>query len=719
MNNFIKQNKTADIYDKYISNNSNNKYEVNKLLNNSKKKAYQLKNQDLKPKTLTNPTLFFNLFNSKTVLDASLNVPMFSSTDSDSSISECNIIKTDNKYVYPYKLTSINNIGKFILIIDFPNIGGGANFFINTIVSKYKKFTTFLIARNVDNNIIFNINEDYEIDKKYNNEESIYFLQSIKNKIKKIFINHTIGHTDNFVKFLFSLNKNVTAITHDYSMLLEKYNPSYKEITEEGDNLKLSKFNISLCNRIVTQDINNYKIFKSFFNKDKIVIATLPDFKKSSNIVYNTNDNNTIIGIIGLISDIKGEIIIKDILSYYKQKDNVKIFIFGKTNITDFDNKKMNSQIYNSIDELNKLLIYYKPHVLIEASLWPETYSYTLTLAMITQLPILYLKKPFESVVENRLANYEKSYIFNSMYQLNELLFAVKQNFFYTIEPVIYYNKFWDNYFLNDDDDDDDSNKDNINKDNSNISVLNDIQINKHSSQFLFELNINNKNLILITSKIYVSNNSFSYSKIRSIYTPEERFLQTLNTINSVKKNIPDAYIILFDNSNFKNNFYFNKIKESVDTFLNITDNQFLNYCTDICQYKAFAEISQLLEIYKILFKKVNFKNIKNLFKITGRYVVNNDFCYAKYDNKNNIIKQNEKIKDRTYWYTCFYKINKHFIHQYFEKLHFILENKDKYSNIDLEVIFSKIFKYDFELIDNDNLGITQNIAVWNEINNI
>jgi hypothetical protein len=31
----------------------------------------------------------------------------------------------------------------------------------------------------------------------------------------------------------------------------------------------------------------------------------------------------------------------------------------------------------------------------------------------------------------------------------------------------------------------------------------------------------------------------------------EERFLQTLETINSIREYIPNSYIILFDNSNF------------------------------------------------------------------------------------------------------------------------------------------------------------------------
>jgi hypothetical protein len=315
-----------------------------------------------------------------------------------------------------------------------------------------------------------------------------------------------------------------------------------------------------------------------------------------------------------------------------------------------------------------------------------------------------------------------------------------KQNYLYTIEPKIYFNVFWDIYFsekisstnnsddnlifqnsnnklliqdykniieVNIDDEDDDNNPDDDEDDElSEKYTITDVN-NK----------INNKNVVIVTSKIYVSNNSFSYTNTISIYTTAERFMQTMNTINSIKQYIPNSFIILFDNSVFENTDYFDQIKDNVDIFLNITDNYLLNYYTDDCEFKAFAEISQILEIYKILFTKFDFNNINQFFKITGRYVINNQFDFNQYNNTKNIIKKNYNVTDRNYWYTCFYKINKNFIDTYFERLKNILKDKNKYVNMDLEVIFSTIFKHDFTLTN--NLGVTQNIAVWNEINSI
>jgi hypothetical protein len=84
---------------------------------------------------------------------------------------------------------------------------------------------------------------------------------------------------------------------------------------------------------------------------------------------------------------------------------------------------------------------------LIELSLWPETYSYTLTLSMITQLPIIYLKKPANFTVEDRLSHYNKAFPFTDLNQFDELIHIHKQNCFYTIKPTIYFNDFWDEYF--------------------------------------------------------------------------------------------------------------------------------------------------------------------------------------------------------------------------------------------------------------------------------
>lgn len=224
---------------------------------------------------------------------------------------------------------------------------------------------------------------------------------------------------------------------------------------------------------------------------------------------------------------------------------------------------------------------------------------------------------------------------------------------------------------------------------------------------------IKNKNVVLITSKIYVSNNSFSYCKNRSIYTSKERFDQTLKTIQSIKENIPDFYIILFDNSIFNESEKL-ILNESVDHFINIKDDNNLNYYTDEYQYKAFSEMAQQISFYDIFLKNSNINNIKNFFKISGRYLINENFNYSKYDNYDNIMKKNLLVSDREYFYTCFYKLNNKILHYYFESLKQIFNNKEPFLHMDFEVIIPKILEGKFNTVE--TLGITQMISVSDDM---
>ena len=576
------------------------------------------------------------------------------------------------------KLKDIDFSKSYILIIDFPNLGGGTSVFLKMILSKYKESTNFIIARNYNGYVKFTINDEYFIDKSFNELESIDFINNIQNSITKIFINHLLYHSLNFLNNLYNINKELTFITHDYYCITKITQPFYEEI-----NKIYSHIDMKIFNNIITQNqININTIGKYISEKQNIVISPLPDFKNSGKYIQSNNEN-IVIGIIGAISDIKGKDIIDSLYDYILiNKLNIDIIVFGIIHIK-HKNKVFK---YENISELNNLLIQYKPNMLLETSIWPETYSYTLTLSKLTQLPILSLKKPYKSVIENRLSDYEKVYHFSTLNDLFELIPNIKQNFFYTIEPIVYFNSFWDTYF--------------------NIPLPSE-------NDFKF-INVEDKNIVLITCKIFVSNNPFSYINNRSVYTPEERFNQTLETINSIKKFIPNVFIVLFDNSKFDiNNYMYIMLKQRVDLFLNISNNKELNYYTDEYQYKAFGDISQQIEFYNLFLKFTELNKIKHFFKISGRYIINNKFDYSLYDNNKNIFKKNNDILDKEYYYTSFFKLEKGILNEYFEKLKKLVDNKEKYENkqSDCEVILPNLIMDKITLLD--NLGITQRISVY------
>ena len=344
--------------------------------------------------------------------------------------------KTHENLNYKINNDILNTLNEFIFVLDFPNGGGGTTFFINTIVSKYKNNQTFVIARNYDGLLHLNINEELDLNDKYEDYESILFLDKYKDNISKIFVNHLLNHSNNFINKIKSLNKEIITITHDYYNICNISQPYYHEITK---NYIIPKIQSDI---IITQNEINILTFGEIY-KQPIHIINLPDYKKSDIKINNNNTCNIVVGIIGNIIDIKGKQILEKLINIYKNT-NIKIIVIGYTKIHGFNNY----YCYNSINEFNAILVEHKPNILLELSLWPETYSYTLTLSMLTQLPILCLNKNFKSVIQNRLNNYSKKYYFSTFLKLDKLIKMHSQNYLYTVLPILYYNNDWDKIFL-------------------------------------------------------------------------------------------------------------------------------------------------------------------------------------------------------------------------------------------------------------------------------
>jgi hypothetical protein len=359
-----------------------------------------------------------------------------------------NEIKTqDILFNHFYNFPEISNdildsIDDFILIVDMPNWGGGTNFFIDLITSCYTRTSNLVIVRNFNEMLYVYINYQCILKTKYNVDESILFVEKYQHKINKIFFNHIISHSKRFINKLLNINKHTTYITHDYYFLCDLAQMFYNEIDNLHQSYKIKNhyIDINLIDNIITQNEANINIFGKYYKK-QIDVIELPDFKNGKEMI-NTNNSQIVVGIIGIISKIKGSEILEQIINLYKNS-NIVFVVFGKTNIPGFTNH----YLYKNVEELNSLLIQHKPNLLLELSVWPETYSYTLSLAMITDLPIIYFKKDFPSVIENRLEKYNKKYPFTNYEELFTLFNQYKQDFFYTIEETIYFDTKWSDYF--------------------------------------------------------------------------------------------------------------------------------------------------------------------------------------------------------------------------------------------------------------------------------
>jgi hypothetical protein len=156
----------------------------------------------------------------------------------------------------------------------------------------------------------------------------------------------------------------------------------------------------------------------------------------------------------------------------------------------------------------------------------------------------------------------------------------------------------------------------------------------------------NIKNIIIVTSVIDLPN---------SIYSRNERFKQTQNTLSTLTK-IPDSFIILIDISIFSEDelLYFNSICD-----LLINDSKDEEFIKKILYEKSFGESCYLLKcIEKIKSIRLDFPNLKSIFKVSGRYYLDDNFNYLDYDNDKNVVK----IVDEKLWKnactTCLFKLS-------------------------------------------------------------
>lgn len=205
-------------------------------------------------------------------------------------------------------------------------------------------------------------------------------------------------------------------------------------------------------------------------------------------------------------------------------------------------------------------------------------------------------------------------------------------------------------------------------------------------------------NLVLITSLLSPINKELSYCSTRSIYSTDERFKQTIQTIESIKKYIPNCYIILLECSiNIKQ--YELTLKKHVNEYFNYCENQIIINAVN-SKYKGYGESSVLLNFFLTYTSTSNFDNI---FKLSGRYVLNESFDYNLFKNNENIFKS---VNNLNVVSTRLFKINIQYLKEFIN----ILRKTNKYTKngISIEHIFYRLIK--FKHIN--MLGVCGNISV-------
>lgn len=137
--------------------------------------------------------------------------------------------------------------------------------------------------------------------------------------------------------------------------------------------------------------------------------------------------------------------------------------------------------------------------------------------------------------------------------------------------------------------------------------------------------------IFIITSVINTGNNPWSYTGLRSCFTKEDRFKQTIETIQSIRNLNDNTKIMLVECSNLDESMT-NSLKDKVDYFLQTYDDISVREASINSEKKGWGEIKKLQKSCEFI-QQNNIK-FNRLFKISGRYFLNLFFDKKNYDEK-------------------------------------------------------------------------------------
>jgi hypothetical protein len=143
------------------------------------------------------------------------------------------------------------------------------------------------------------------------------------------------------------------------------------------------------------------------------------------------------------------------------------------------------------------------------------------------------------------------------------------------------------------------------------------------SSPRLFETT-NNTDIFLITSVIVTGINAWSYTNVRSTYTADERLQQTYETIASIRALCGETKIILAECSELPSEQE-DELRSRVDMYFQLYGEPNIRRACLDSNKKGYGELLATQYIVRrLLEEKTPFLR---LFKISGRYSLNDSFC--------------------------------------------------------------------------------------------
>lgn len=122
----------------------------------------------------------------------------------------------------------------------------------------------------------------------------------------------------------------------------------------------------------------------------------------------------------------------------------------------------------------------------------------------------------------------------------------------------------------------------------------------------------------IVSSVIYPKQKELSYASTRSVYNPEERAGQTMQTIQSIREKVPGAKIVLVE-SGLRADLPL-ELSNQVDQYIYVGNNFLVRFACD-SRFKSLGEAAMLLAAAGSITYKADL-----FFKISGRYFLDENF---------------------------------------------------------------------------------------------
>ena len=270
------------------------------------------------------------------------------------------------------------------------NFGGGTEVYINNIQNIFSNYS-HIIIKIIDLNIIKINGENYNID----------FLDNIFKSCKIVFVHNLLYNNivkmeinNNIVSILKSNPVDKLLIIHDYYLLFPEFpNPiKSKNMIPSNINIDKTKDFFKIFKKIYFNSKNCYYNYFKYTDKieNSIILNIVPYIDYYIARIFPPKKNHYKIGLIGDIGcEHKGKDIANNIFEMFNKNNYHKysFVIFGNFGLS-YPNLTVTGYYENN--NIFNLLREYDIDYFLFLSQFEETYSFTLSLAMHTGLPIIY-----------------------------------------------------------------------------------------------------------------------------------------------------------------------------------------------------------------------------------------------------------------------------------------------------------------------------------------